>query len=154
MTVTAAGGVSATSEADQFTYVAAPTIKSITPASGSTTVGTPVTIAGTGFSGATAVDFGATGIPPSRFTVNLAGTQITVTSPAEPVGTVNVTVTTVGGTSKAGKFTYSPTADPVSHNPFTAAVHDLALLTLLGPPSPSATIQRKITANLMTSLFM
>ena len=58
VTVTTAGGTSATSSADQFTYVAAPTVTGVSPAAGPLAGGTAVTITGTGFTGATAVDFG------------------------------------------------------------------------------------------------
>jgi large repetitive protein len=120
--VTTAGGTSAASAADQFTYVAAPTVSSISPTSGPTAGGTSVVITGTNFTGATAVTFGAT--VATGFTVNSA-TQITATSPAG-VGTVDVRVTTAGGasaTSAADQFTYvaaptitsiSPTAGPTA----------------------------------------
>ena len=64
VTVLTPGGTSATSTADQFTYtatvVAAPTVTGISPNSGPAAGGTLVTITGTGFTGATAVDFGTT----------------------------------------------------------------------------------------------
>ena len=122
ITVTNAGGTSATSAADQFTYVAAPTVTSISPTAGPTSGGTTVTITGTNLSGATAVTFGGTAA--TGFTVNSA-TQITATSPAG-TGTVDVRVTTAGGTSAtsaADQFTYvaaptvtsiSPTAGPTA----------------------------------------
>ncbi|MCY0656333.1 IPT/TIG domain-containing protein, partial [Klebsiella pneumoniae] len=44
VTVTTVGGTSATSAADQFTYVPAPTVTSISPTSGPTSGGTTVTI--------------------------------------------------------------------------------------------------------------
>jgi hypothetical protein len=101
--------------ADQFSYV--PGVTSINPASGPATGGTTVTITGTGFTGATAVDFGA--VAASRFTVNSA-TQITATSPAG-AGVVDVTVVTPGGTSSenrpADQFSYVPgvtTINPTS----------------------------------------
>ncbi|MDN2715587.1 IPT/TIG domain-containing protein [Janthinobacterium sp. SUN120] len=103
--VTTVGGTSATSAADQFTYVAAPVVSSISPTSGPATGGTTVTISGTNFSGATAVTFGATAA--TGFTVNSA-TQITATAPAG-TGTVDVRVTTIGGTSATSandQFTY------------------------------------------------
>ncbi len=103
--VTSAGGTSATSAADQFTYVGAPTVTSISPTAGSSAGGTSVTLNGTNFSGATAVTFGATAA--SGFTVNSA-TQITATAPAGG-GTVDIRVTTAGGisaTSTADQFTY------------------------------------------------
>ena len=67
VTVTTPGGTSATSPADQFTYVAAPTVTGLSPTSGPAAGGTLVTITGTGFTGATAVDFGTT--PATSFTV-------------------------------------------------------------------------------------
>ncbi|WP_279587411.1 IPT/TIG domain-containing protein [Janthinobacterium sp. 75] len=103
--VTTAGGTSATSGADQFTYVAAPVVTSILPTSGPATGGTTVIITGTNFSGAAAVTFGATAA--TGFTVNSA-TQITATAPAGS-GTVDVRITTTGGTSAAvaaDQFTY------------------------------------------------
>ena len=96
VTVTAAGGTSATSTADQFTFYAAPTVTGISPNSGGTVGGTQVVINGSNLGGATAVKFG--GAAAASFAVNSA-TQITAVSPAESAGMVNITVTTPGGTS-------------------------------------------------------
>jgi Bacterial Ig-like domain (group 3)/IPT/TIG domain len=111
VTVTTAGGTSATSTADQFTYVPAPapapTVTNINPNTGPSSGGSSVTISGTNFSGATAVRFGSNAA--GSFTVDSA-TQITATSPTG-VGTVDVTVTTAGGTSaisSGDRFTYGP----------------------------------------------
>jgi hypothetical protein len=112
ITVTTPGGTSATSAADQFTYVAAPTVTSVSPTSGATAGGTTVVITGTNLAGATAVTFGATAA--TGYTVNSA-TQITATAPVVSAGTVNVRVTTVGGTSAtsaSNQYTY--VAPPVS----------------------------------------
>ncbi len=82
-----------------------PTITSITPVRGPAAGGTTVTITGTGFTGATAVHFGATAAP--SFTV-YSDVEIRAVSPAG-AGTVDVTVTTPGGTSttsSADHFTY------------------------------------------------
>jgi uncharacterized protein YhjY with autotransporter beta-barrel domain len=106
VTVTTPGGTSATSAADQYTYVAAPTVTSISPTYGPTAGGTSVVITGTNFTGATAVTFG--GIAATSFTVNNA-TSINATSPAKSAGTVDVRVTTTGGTSAtsaADQFTH------------------------------------------------
>jgi hypothetical protein len=109
VTVTTASGTSATSSADQFTYVAAaqaPAVTVVSPTSGFAAGGTTVTITGTGFTGVTAVKFGSTAA--TAFTVH-SDTQITTTSPAGSTGTVDVTVTTAGGTSatsSADQFTY------------------------------------------------
>ena len=112
VTVTAAGGTSATSSADRFTYVDVPVpmVTAISLTSGSTAGGTSVRIAGATFTGVTAVDFG--GIA-AAFTVN-SNTQITATSPTG-TGTVDVTVTTASGTSAtlaADRFTYVAAAAP------------------------------------------
>jgi hypothetical protein len=118
--VTTAGGTSAISTADQFMYVPTPTVTNVNPNTGPTPGGISVTITGTNFSGATAVRFGSNAA--GSFTVNSA-TQITATSPAG-IGTVDVTVTTAGGTSAistADQFTYglggTTTALSSSQNP-------------------------------------
>ncbi|WP_111619789.1 IPT/TIG domain-containing protein [Paenibacillus pabuli] len=106
VTVTTPGGTSTTSAADQYTYIAMPTITSMSPTSGPTTGGTTVTLTGTNLTDATAVKFGAT--EATSYTVNSA-TQITATAPAGSAGTVDVTVTTPGGTSTtsaANQFTW------------------------------------------------
>ena len=109
VTVTTPGGTSATSAADKFTYVAAPTVTKISPTSGSAKGGTKVTITGTNLANATKVLFGTTAAKISSD----SATSIVVTSPAG-TGTVYVTVVTAGGTSatsSADKFTYTGVGD-------------------------------------------
>jgi hypothetical protein len=112
VTVTTAGGTSATSSSDQFTYLAAPTVTGVSPSSGTTAGGTSVTITGTGFViGASTVKFGAT---TASATVT-SSTSITATSPAGSAGTVDVTVTTANGTSTtstADHFTFTSASSP------------------------------------------
>ncbi|MBR0848152.1 IPT/TIG domain-containing protein [Bradyrhizobium diazoefficiens] len=136
--VTNPGGTSATSAADQFTYIPAPAVTSISPSFGPAAGSTTVTITGSNFTGATAVAFGAT---PASFTVNSA-TQITATSPAG-TGTVDVRVTTSGGTSAtsaADQFTYfgTPTLTSISPNggPFAGGTS----VTLTGTNFTGATV--------------
>jgi methionine-rich copper-binding protein CopC len=117
VTVTTLGGTSATSPADQFTYIAAPVVTSVSPSAGPTLGGTTVTITGTGFTGATFVDFGHSA---ATFTVN-SPTTITAVSRGGSAGTVDIIVTTPGGesdTSAADQFTYvtAPTVTSVSPN--------------------------------------
>ncbi|MDK9716480.1 MAG: IPT/TIG domain-containing protein [Trichlorobacter sp.] len=85
-----------------------PTVTNISPSSGFASGGTSVTITGTGLSGATAVNFGATDATGFSVTSDI---QATATSPAGVIGqTVDVTVTTPGGTSatnSADQFTYT-----------------------------------------------
>ena len=107
VTVTTGGGTSGTSPADEYDYVVppAPTIASVSPAEGSTTGGTTVKITGANLEGATAVEF--EGAPAEIKTDSQ--TEITVATPAHAEGTVDVTVTTAGGTSATGpadEFTY------------------------------------------------
>jgi len=113
--VTTPSGVSSQSAADDFTYQAlgaAPVVTGISPSTGPTTGGTPVTISGTGFTGATSVKFGAnvaTGVAAN------SSTSIGATSPVGGSGTVDVTVTTPSGTSSlstADRFTYTSGPPP------------------------------------------
>jgi hypothetical protein len=102
------GGTSANTAADNYTYVAAPTVTSLAPNQGPTAGGTSVVVTGATLSGATAVTFGGTAA--TSFTVNSA-TQVTAVAPAHDAGVVDVLVTTVGGTSAntaADDFTYLP----------------------------------------------
>jgi hypothetical protein len=100
--LTSPGGTSTpkTAGANTFQYLAAPpTVTKISPTSGPTTGGTTVTVTGTNFAtlSATTVRFGTAIVSPA--TVNAAGTQLTVVSPAEVAATVDITVTTPAGTS-------------------------------------------------------
>jgi len=111
VTVTTAEGPSETTPADQFSYTpvgAAPTIRRLKPRKGSEEGGTVVTITGSNFTGALAVKFG--GASAKGFEVGPTGSTITVTAPPG-AGLVDVTVTTLGGTtaiSKKDRFRYKP----------------------------------------------
>jgi hypothetical protein len=85
--------------------VPAPTVTGISPTQGNLLGGTSVTITGTGFTSSSTVTFGSAAA--TNVLVNSA-TSITVMSPPG-LGTVDVTVTTAGGTSAtsaADQFTY------------------------------------------------
>ncbi|MBF0673279.1 MAG: IPT/TIG domain-containing protein [Salinibacterium sp.] len=88
-----------------FTYVGTPAnATSMTPTEGPVTGGTPVSITGSGFTGATAVTFD--GVPGASFTV-VSETEITVTTPAgAAVGPVPVVVEDPAGDSAPMSFTY------------------------------------------------
>jgi|GEM_PF-1054709 len=139
VTVMTPGGTSPSVPADQFTYTApVPSISRISPEIGPVTGGTTVVITGTGFIAATDVQFNATAA--TGYTVD-SDTRITAVIPAGIEGTVNVNVTTAGGTSHpevSSRFTYanipavnaiSPTEGPasggtvvtISGNKFTGA---------------------------------
>ncbi len=90
-----------------------PVVDSVTPASGGTGGGTAVVVNGDYLTGATAVDFGST---PVAFTVN-PDNSLSVTSPDGSAGTVDVTVTTPGGTSAKSsldQFTYELAAQAIT----------------------------------------
>ncbi|NUS53820.1 MAG: IPT/TIG domain-containing protein [Streptomycetaceae bacterium] len=79
-----------------------PVITSVVPNSGPIVGGTVVTITGSGFTGASAVSFGAT--PATSFTV-LSDASVTAVAPPG-TGTVSVIVTSPAGTSNVGTYTY------------------------------------------------
>jgi hypothetical protein len=83
--------------------VPVPTIASVSPASGSTSGGTNITITGTNFTGATSVK--VNGVAATNVVVT--ATSITAKTPAGTVGAKSVAVTTTVGTAtKASAFTY------------------------------------------------
>ena len=110
VTVTTPDGTSATGAADLFTFVAPGPLSRVTgvsPTSGPDTGGTNVIITGSGLSGATAVDFGTVSVP---FALDEDTGELVATSPAESVGTVDVTVTTPNGvsvTTSSDRFTFT-----------------------------------------------
>ncbi len=105
-----------------FTYVAAPTLASVSPTAGPLAAGTPVTLTGTGFRSGMQVLFG--GAPATGVSVNGAGTQLTAVAPAHAAGAVDVSVSTPGGSADlASAYTYvavptltavSPDAGPIA----------------------------------------
>jgi hypothetical protein len=96
VTVTSPGGTSAAVAADHYTYDAKPTVSSLNPAAGPIAGGNTVTINGTGFVSGAGVKFGATASATVTF---VSATQLKAVAPAHAAGTVDVTVTTPGGTS-------------------------------------------------------
>jgi hypothetical protein len=123
--VTTKGGTNAASPGGTFTYLAVPTVSSVTPNRGPTSGGTAITVNGTGFAAGARVVI-AQGSGSRSNTV--AATAVTVVSPVEitavtgggaKAGTRHLYVITTGGTStgNAGdKFTYAaaPTVTAVT----------------------------------------
>ena len=145
VTVSTAGGTSATSAADQFTYVAAPTVTGVSPTSGPAAGGTIVTITGANLTNATAVKFGT--VPATI--VSDAANQLVVTSPANIAGTVDVTVVTAGGTSvvsAADQFTYAPLPVIAALNPSAGPVAGGTMVTITGTGLANATAVKFGTA--------
>src|SRR5262249_4568607 len=102
------------SSADHFTYndVPVPTVSALSVAAATSAGGVAVTLTGTGFSNASVVSFGGTGV--YDFTVN-SDTSLTVVAPPGYAGTVDVTVISATGTSarsSAARFPYVAAAAP------------------------------------------
>jgi hypothetical protein len=74
----------------------APVFTSVSPVYGTVDGGTAVTITGTGLTGATGLTFGA--ITATSIVV-VSDTSITAVTPAHAAGTVNIVITTPGGTA-------------------------------------------------------
>jgi large repetitive protein len=134
---------SASTAPTRFTWVdptAVPMVSSVSPLTGG--AGTAVTVRGSGFSGAVAVDFGTAA---ARFEVD-GDSQILAWVPAGEAGLVNVTVTAPGGASAADvadQFTYIPLKPPkpvaLSLSPNFGAVAGGTFVTLLGSGFTNAT---------------
>jgi len=113
VTVTAAAGTSPTGTADRFSYVGPPTVAKLSVKTGAGAGGASVTITGSNLQGATSVSFG--GNAATGLTVNSA-TSVTAVAPPGS-GTVDVTVTTPGGTSATSKhdrFGYTPSVTAIT----------------------------------------
>ncbi len=151
---TSAGSSSATgiAQVNEFTYAAssAPTVTSVSPASGTVipTASATVTIHGTNFiSGGVApvVDFGTVA------SIGLSSTSSQITAnipPGVTPGTVNITVTTPAGTSvvtAADRYTYTgsgsavpPTITSSDHAAFPTGSAGVFTITTTGTPPISA----------------
>lgn len=98
----------------------APSIASVSPATGSSLGGTEVTITGAGFLAGAKVTFAAASgeqVPPPAGTsveVSADGTKITAKTPAHAAGAVDMVVTNRGGgkATKTGAFTFSAASAP------------------------------------------
>jgi hypothetical protein len=85
----------------------APTVTQVVPVVGEGVGGIRVVITGVDFAGASSVHFGS--VDAGSITVNRVGTKIVTYAPPETAGSVDVTVTAIGGTSPAvpaDRFTY------------------------------------------------
>ena len=117
-----------------FTYVAAPTVTSVTASSGPANGGTAVTITGTGFSAGASVRFG--GVAAAQGTVTVVNaTTITVTTPVRAAGLVDVVVTNTdvsGFGTGTGVFTYTPGPTVISIDVIGGAVTGLNTVIITG----------------------
>ena len=134
--VTTAGGTSATSALDHFTFEtpSVPIVASVSPNEGPTAGGQVVTITGTNLSAATEVEYGGEAVTCAGTIATClveSATKIKATTPAHVAGTVDVTVTTPGGTSATSA------ADEYT---FAEAPTVTALSLSQGPPNAEVTI--------------
>jgi len=121
-------GGSATST-NGFTYVAAPTISTVSPSSGPTAGSTTVTIAGTNLTGTTGVTFGGTAGTLGTVTSN----SVIVTTPAGAAGAVNVVLTTPGGSATStGGYTYVAAPTITSVSPSSGPIAGGTTVTITG----------------------
>ncbi|WP_353063325.1 IPT/TIG domain-containing protein [Tunturibacter psychrotolerans] len=140
VTVTNSGGQSG-SLASAFTYIAPPTVTSVSPNGGPLAGGTPVTITGTNFAAGATVTFGSTAAT-SVTVVN--ATTITATTPAGSAGAVTVTVTNSNGLSGnlASGFTFAPAPTVSSVSPNTGSTAGGTAITITGTNfAPGATVE-------------
>ncbi len=119
VTVSTTGGGTSAPLANAYTYNAAPTVTAVSPNNGPAGGTNSVTVSGTGFTGASAVDFGTSN--PGTSISSVTATSLTVIAPSG-TGTVDVTVTTPNGTSAinapSDQYTYNaaPTVTSVTPN--------------------------------------
>lgn len=149
-----------TRRTDAFTYYDVPAPGVVLPHNGPTSGGTEVTILGSGFAGVTSVTFG--GVAGTGLAVSGGGTVITVTSPAQAAGTVDLVVNNPATSETISSiFTYqAPVAGPVvnSISPVTGPVAGGGTLVLIGTGLGSATsvtidgVAATITSNTATSI--
>jgi uncharacterized protein YhjY with autotransporter beta-barrel domain len=119
-----------------YTYLSAPTLTAVSPASGPTAGGTSVTLTGTSLSGASSVTFGGT---PATITSNTA-TSITVTVPAHAAGAADVVATTASGSvTLSGGYTYLATPTLTTASPANGPAGGGTSVTLTGTGLSGAT---------------
>jgi hypothetical protein len=124
-----------------FRYFADLRVSRVTPAFGPLAGGTVVTLAGSGFTGATEVRFGAT--PGLSLSTSNDG-QLTVTSPAGTAGAVDLTIVTPRATWTVKRgFSFVNAAGPLALfavSPRIASIGDQVLLVGQGLNAPGLTV--------------
>lgn len=124
-----------------YRYINPPTLISLTPATGPTTGGTRVTLAGTLFITGANVTFG--GIPAEQVTV-LNDTTIEALTPAHAPGAVDVVLTSgTGDSTLAGAYTYEAVAPTLtSVAPASGTTEGGTTVALTGTDfAPTATVK-------------
>ncbi|MBU6317248.1 MAG: IPT/TIG domain-containing protein, partial [Acidobacteria bacterium] len=128
VSVTAAGG--SASKSGAFTYVGAPTVTAVGPATGPASGGTTITITGTNLLSTSSVTVG--GIEATDVAV-LSATQLTAVTPAGSAGLKSVVVTTSGGTAtRPNAFTYIPLPEVTAITPAIGPASGGTTITITG----------------------
>jgi IPT/TIG domain len=138
VSVTTQAGTSATSAADQFTFLPLPVVTAVSPNVGTQAGGTAVTITGSGFTQVTGVSFGPTAAASFSF---VSDTTVTAVSPAGS-GTQDITVTTAAGTSAtsaADQFTYAVPPTVINLDPNNGNMNGNANVVIVGSGFTGAT---------------
>lgn len=151
VTVTSGEGTSDTGDSSKYEFITPvlPTVTRLSPASGTSSGGTVVTIVGTELSTTTAVSFGGT--PATSFTLVNSKT-VRAVAPSG-TGEIDVTVTAIGGTSATGdssKYLYTaPPSTPTITNlsVSTGTTLGTTLVTITGSNLDGATAIRFGTTN-------
>ncbi|MGN6609040.1 MAG: IPT/TIG domain-containing protein [Jatrophihabitans sp.] len=107
--VRTSAGTSRSTVRDRYTYLPAPTVTALAPAAGGVGGGEHVVVSGTNFSHVASVSFGT--VRAASFSVASTGRLVAVAPASQAVRTVDVRVTTAGGTSALGahdRYTYRP----------------------------------------------
>ena len=146
--VTTIGGTA--TKASAFTYVALPTISSVSPPSGPLTAGTAITITGTNLTGAISVKVGGV----AATNINITATSITAKTPAGTDGAKDVVVTTFGGmATKSGAFTYIALPTIASVSPASGPLAAGTTITITGTNLTGATNVKvgRVAATVLTN---
>jgi len=117
-----------------FTYTGTPVVTGISPAAGTTSGGTTVTITGSGLTGVSLVTFG--GVAASNLAV-VSDNQVVVVTPPHAAGVVDVLAWVAGvasPASSAAHFAYTEGATPNPPARFAGSV------TIDGHPAPAGTL--------------
>jgi hypothetical protein len=141
--VTTPTGQSLPAAANAFGY--APLVTGLSPTTGSVAGNTLVNIKGQGFTGVTGVQFGGVPLPAAQISF-VSDSLIVVASPPGVVGTVDVQVTTPGGTSAvtqpADQFTYGAAPAITGMAPAGGPAAGGTLVTITGSGLSDATAVR------------
>ncbi len=128
--VTTGSGISPNTPNDDFTYTGAPTITSVTPASGTTAGGTVVTFTGTNLTGTTSASLGGANCTPIT---GLSSTSFQCTTGAHAAGLVQAAIANPAGNATLNNaFTYTGAPTVTNVTPSTCSSAGGSTVTVTG----------------------